>query len=247
MDPLTIEEFIYRIRSLTAQWFNNDFDLISKNLGILLHGKAREWYWRYHKRVRNIQWEEFCTAIRFEYKDYRSDWDIKEEMKSLKQKQTDSFEFFYDRMCSVADRLSVPLEEPELIEIITRNLRPEIRHEILYVPIRSLAHLRKLCQMRENLLKEECYRRNPNPYRRNVAGIEEVDNQENVDSSVDALRILKCFNCDVEGHRWDDCLEERKIFCYGCGAKNIYKPQCTFCQNKKLGNSHRVTINNARS
>ena len=248
---LTIEEFLYRIRTLTAQWLNNNFDLICKNLGILLFGKAREWFWRYHKRVREIRWEDFCQAIRYEYKDYRSDWDIKEELKSLKQKPTDCFEFFYDKFCSVADRLSVPLEEQEMIEILSRNLRTEIRHELLYVPIMSLAHLRKLCQMRENLLKEECFRRNQNPYRRNIAAVDELaENVENLvegESSVDAIHILKCWNCDEEGHRWDDCLKDRKIFCYGCGAKEIYKPNCSYCQNKKLGNSNRVAFNNNRS
>lgn len=56
---ITVDEFLYRVRSLTEENFNNDFSLVCKNLHILLTGKARDWYWRYHKQVRNIDWKEF--------------------------------------------------------------------------------------------------------------------------------------------------------------------------------------------
>lgn len=51
------------------------------------------------------------------------------------------------------------MNEAEFIEIIVRNLRPDIRQDLLYVPIRSLSHLRKLVQMRENFLNDEYVRR----------------------------------------------------------------------------------------
>ncbi|XP_065356057.1 uncharacterized protein LOC135950441 [Calliphora vicina] len=43
---LTVEEFLYRVRSLTTENFNGDFSIICKNLPMLLTGKARDWYWR---------------------------------------------------------------------------------------------------------------------------------------------------------------------------------------------------------
>lgn len=160
------------------------------------------------------------------------------------------------------DRLSTPIEELELIEIIKRNLRPEIRHELLYVPIFSMAHLRKLIQMRENLFGEDNYRRpgtnkttNTSFPRKSVAELDfpldddsDINNQIFVDAIKTVPAVSKCWNCDEPGHLWIDCLKERSIFCYGCGAKNTYKPNCERCANMKLqpqkmSTQHSVTKN----
>lgn len=108
----------------------------------------------------------------------------------------------------------------------------------MYVPIHSIAHLRKLCQKRENLLNEEYFRRNQfsknqNTPNRRIAAIygpfEMRDNQNGPDSddtiqfSVIGIsnvhRTFVCWNCKDEGHRWDMCIKERSIFCYGCGLE----------------------------
>lgn len=246
-----VDEFLYRVRTLTRENFNNDFSLICRNLHILLAGKARDWYWRYHKQVDVVEWREFCSALKYQYKEFKSSFDIHEEIRNRKMKPNESFESFYESICSMLDKLSTPIPESDLVEILTRNLRPEIRHELLYVPVYSIAHLRKLVQMREHLMESDLFRKNisnrfsPNYNgRRQVAEVEgpgelnSLDHQPEPEISVDAIQktstILKCWNCDEPGHHWEDCLESRNIFCYGCGIKNTYKPQCTKCTNKKL-------------
>lgn len=37
---------------------------------------------------------------------------------------------------------------------------------------------------------------------------------------------MKCWNCWKAGHGNIDCREEKTVFCYGCGALNMYKPNC---------------------
>lgn len=247
---LDVEEFLYRVKSLTADNFEEDYSVICKNLNILLTGKAREWFWRYRKQVQSIVWPDFCAAIRYQYKDFKSDSDIREELRSRKQKPGESFESFYDSFSMILDRLTTPIPETELIEMVRRNLRPDIRHELLYVPIFSIAHLRKLIQMRENLLNDESCRRQfaartmnvPHP-RKNVAEVEFfhdpiTDTDLENDLSVEALNtgpvVSKCWNCQEPGHFWEDCLKERSVFCYGCGAKNTYKPNCPKCISKRI-------------
>lgn len=47
-----------------------------------------------------------------------------------------------------------------------------------------------------------------------------------------------CWNCDQKGHGYFDCRSsERRTFCYTCGAKGIYKPDCRKCnsENRKAG------------
>lgn len=51
-------------------------------------------------------------------------------------------------------------------------------------------------------------------------------------SALQAGRVLDivCWNCEERGHSWQDCcVATRNIFCYGCGARNVYRPQCQRC------------------
>lgn len=253
-----VEEFLYRVRVLTNDNFNGDFNIITKNLHILLSGKARDWFWKYHKQVEVVNWNEFCQAIKSQYKDSKSPYDIREEIRNRKQKPGESFDSFYEAISNIMDRLPIPLSESDLIEILIRNLRPDIRHELLYVEVQSFSQLRKLVQKRESFLNDEYVRRNftarnPNNNtfapRRQIseidANINPINNQtEGQDISVDAVQhsnsIPRCWNCDEPGHHWEDCLQDRSIFCYGCGEKNTYKPQCQNCLSRKSKNYKQV-------
>lgn len=248
---LTINEFLYRVKTLTNETFDGDFSVICKNFNTLLAGKAREWYWRYRKTVDVISWEDFCKAIRSQYKDMKSSFDIREELRNRKQRPGETYDNFFDALSMIADRLPRPIVEEELIGIIARNLRPEIRQDLLYVPIESLSHLRKLVQMRENFLNDDYVRkalgqRNqiPQSYpRRTVAEVEHEDPLRNTEAEYlfevtqkNNDFTYKCWNCDKSGHHWQDCLESRTIFCYGCGSKNVYKPQCAKCIGRNATN-----------
>ena len=268
---LSVEEFIYRIKSLTADYLNNDFHLLSKHLHILLHGKAREWYWRYRKQVPNLNWNNLCTDLRYQYKDFKTASDIKQQIRNRKQREGETFQIFFDDIVRMSDRLPTPLEEEELIEIVMRNLLPEIRKEMLYVNILSINQLRKLCFMRENLLNEEKEIRKSHNFpranqnvRRNIYAVEydeDVASRENVASqdfecvrdqetdvdmqvsAINSQRKLICANCDKEGHHWQNCLAERRVFCYGCLAKGVYKPQCKKCNPPRSENLPKGTLN----
>lgn len=112
---LNVEEFLYRVTSLTNDNFNGDFSVICKNLNTLLTGKAKEWYWRFHKQSPSIMWTEFCRAIRAQYKEFKTSFDIKEELRNRKQKQNESFDTFFEAISAIMDRLPVPISDEEIL------------------------------------------------------------------------------------------------------------------------------------
>lgn len=57
-----------------------------------------------------------------------------------------------------------------------------------------------------------------------------------VTSNQNRSEYVICWNCSDIGHSFSDCIAPRTVFCYGCGAKNIYKPQCQTCHS---GNGRR--------
>ncbi|KAI8114803.1 hypothetical protein CVS40_12866 [Lucilia cuprina] len=58
------------------------------------------------------------------------------------------------------------------------------------------------------------------------------DDVETSDKEITAISLV-CWNCQKSVHRFQDCLDERRVFCYGCGAANAYKPTCTNCTGSK--------------
>lgn len=61
------------------------------------------------------------------------------------------------------DMLPNPMTDEELIEILLRNLRPEIRQDLLYIKIQSISHLRQLVHTREHFLSDDYVRKNLSP------------------------------------------------------------------------------------
>ncbi|KAM8706660.1 hypothetical protein ACLKA7_010859 [Drosophila subpalustris] len=58
----------------------------------------------------------------------------------------------------------------------------------------------------------------------------EAEEEEELDL---AAVTLSCWNCGGQGHRYQDCTGERRVFCYGCGKSDTYRPACNSCNASK--------------
>lgn len=105
---LNVEEFLYRVRSLTKDYFDGDLSIICKNLQILLSGRARDWLWRYRKQVQNIEWENFCQAIRSQYADFKTSSDLRGKYETVSRSRERyliffGFNFWHNRSARYTD------------------------------------------------------------------------------------------------------------------------------------------------
>lgn len=239
---LSVDNFIYRVEALTAQTLQGNFDILCGNASSLFDGKANDWFWRYHRSVSSICWNDMCRALREQYQDSRTDIDIRELIRERKQKPNESFDSFYDSIVALTDRLQTPLSDTDLVEILRRNLLPEIQHEILNLEIRSLQFLRDTCRRREFFMQDVRRRHGfaltrPAPMGKRISEIDmnvdvtQVCQEVQPSDEISALTLV-CWNCNKAGHRYQDCVSDRTIFCYGCGAADTYKPNCPKCNSK---------------
>lgn len=231
-----VEDFLYRVEALTHQSLESNFAILTSNISTLLEGSASDWYWRYHKSVHTVTWNGLCDAMRTQFREERTDVSIRAEIHRRKQREGESFDEFYESVVLLADKLSVPLAEASLLESIRSNLLPEIQHELLYQDISSMAQLRRIIRTRESFfqtLRPVVRKPQPAP-RRLVHEVEvstEVDSEEE-DPELAAVNV-SCWNCGKAGHRYQDCISERRVFCYGCGKADTYKPSCAQCNASK--------------
>ncbi|XP_043062784.1 uncharacterized protein LOC122319511 [Drosophila yakuba] len=232
---MSIDMFIYRVEALTKQTLEGNFLLLTSHVNILFEGVDSDWYWRYHQSVPQVEWKALCKALRQQFKEERSDVSIKAEIYRRKQKEGESFDDFYESIILLTDKLSEPLSELSVLESIRSNLLPEIQHELLYKEISSISQLRNIIRKRETfMLTVKPGLRKPLPAPRRF--VQEVSLESEVESDSDTAEIsainLSCWNCSKIGYRYQDCLAERRVFCYGCGKADTYLPSCPHCRSK---------------
>lgn len=240
---ILVEEFIYRVNILTTKTLGGNFKILDDHAHCLFEGKALAWFWRYHRTHDDIDWITLTNALRNEYKSNYTNYDVLEDIRRRKQRSNETFDEYFEAISELTDRLKTPLSDGELCETMLRNIKHEIRHELLHLDIRSVSQLRKEVQKHEKFMRNIHAMENRKLTKARIAEVsrqEETDDELNVDNEVCAVQSnLKCWNCDKLGHSYIDCMEQRKIFCYGCGAKDIYKPTCPNCSRKHQGNGQR--------
>lgn len=245
-DGMPTEEFIYRVEALTKQILNDDFSLLCANLHVLLTGKVNSWYWKFHKRNPQFTWDVFCNEFQQKFNDNLTDLDIWENIRKRRQRENEGFEDYQSNIESLVERLSTDISESDLVEILLRNSKPSLRYELLHLRIHSLARLREEVRRHETFFSENNYQTNRiRNFRPNISEIFDTGEQlpENVIAEIQHKKInIVCWNCDSSGHRYDDCVEPRKIFCYGCGRKETFKPHCKNCNSS--GNQKRDVATN---
>lgn len=230
-----VGKFLYVITALTNDNLGGDFQLLCDHFQILLSGRAKEWYWRYRSSMGQISWRPLSIALRSYFSDHLSDNDIREMIRERKQLPGESYDNYYADVLKLCDRLRYPLLEEDLVEMLKRNLRPQLRRELFYITVTSLAHLRHLILRREVLNNELENKYNLRPTQKHISELELDDKDEELLGNVSTINKnsnITCWNCKKQGHAFVDCLEERSIFCYGCGTENVFKPNCTQCKNQ---------------
>ena len=116
-----------------------------------------------------------------------------------------------------------------------RRIVNELSHELERMKIASTINL------------ENCVSHN-HIYNQNDVDGEGINAFRKTQSNSDSANVkIICWNCKDLGHRYQDCQEEfLDVFCFGCGAANVRKPNCQACQVKKAAENYRPGVNMAR-
>lgn len=138
----------------------------------------------------------------------------------------------------------MPIPDTELVEILKKNVRPEVRKVLLHFDIKSTTSLREFV-LRHEILEKELIR--SKFLASNIRhAFETVEDQEIVDDKVEEDKILTCWNCSQHAHCLKDCLTDRRTFFYGCKSPQTLKPNCSKYR-KTPKNSNGTPLNHQRS
>jgi len=232
---IPVDKFLYMVNTLAKDTFPPNSSALTDHGYLLFSKDAHDWYWRFRRDNPNADWKAISFALRRHFNDHFSDSDIRDLIRDRKQKSNESFDPFYYDILKLCDRLSSSLTEAEFVDILRKNLKPDLRKELFFLDIKSVAQLRHLILRREKLNAEL---ENFNKFSgKRVNSIEASETFAVIEPPlVDEIARKKkpsapaiCWNCRRENHSFRDCLENRTVFCYGCGEPNVYRPECQKC------------------
>lgn len=193
--------------------------------------------------------------MRHQYSPTDTDLETFDKIRSRKQRPGESFAKFSVAISLLASRLRNPLSEPERLEHLRANMSVGLKNALLFHPTRSVHELQELAKRFEKLASLQSDRApqlsrriseiDSNPYidqySQDRFPVPTTDTNLAEQYTIEAVSkpsapipnrvdFLICWNCDDMGHTYADCVvSTRNVFCYGCGAKNTYKPSCAKC------------------
>lgn len=265
---LPIDEFIFRVENLAAA------DSIQANslvwgLHTLLFDSAADFYWVQRRKNPDANWVQLKNSFLSHFARHENDFEIRKSIMNRRQKPAEEFSEFCLVVECLAARLSRPMADEELVEILRENMSPRLQDRLLLHRTSTVAALKSACKKFERMWvsQTELHPRESRMSGRLAAlGFEDcaepTTNYSNVQpfvASIDAVAnsgdvaalngnqsslnrpnydMCICWNCDDIGHAYFDCQNPiRNVFCFGCGAKNVYRPQCIRCNpgNSRAG------------
>lgn len=217
-------------------------ELLARYSSNLFEGSAAEWFWRYHKGVQDLRWADLCAALGNRFKDARTDRDIQAAIDRRKQKLHESFDEFSEAIAAMADHLTCPLTDSYLMGVLRSNLLPEIQHELLHIPIQSVAELRQAVRRQENFKQQMS--RMPSLNARPAVQKNELAEQVDSDLESEVERVedvgaidVECWHCQGKGHR------RGEFFAMGVESEILIDQAVISVRVQKTGNpEHRSTV-----
>lgn len=228
-------EELRRARGVTHQeLFDSSVDLFA--------GSALIWYRSSASRIHS--WVQLCKELKevFQPPDY--DFRLQQEIFNRFQGEKESVDLYVAAMEGLYGRLSGNVPETTRLAQVFHNLHPQLQDRLALVDIKTMDDLRTMGRRVEaGRLRQTRPRPSPSPgssLEPDLAYQEPFHRRAPVTGRVAAITEETtprrfsgaCWNCGREGHRFTNCRNPRKKFCYGCGKDDTFKRDCETCRPK---------------
>lgn len=141
---IAVERFLFRVQYLASSFEITEEQLV-KNLGFLLKGPAKEFYWVLVEKAQNLTWQQLRCAFINQYKDRRTDSDIRHILDLRKQRFKENIQDFYNDLLAISLPLRTPLTDLETLDLMKRNMRAGLQISIAGEQFRSLPDFLHRC------------------------------------------------------------------------------------------------------
>lgn len=226
---MTVSQFLFRVTKLRTS-FGYSEENIFDNFHLLVEEKAQNWYWNYSSTHPLSNYDDLIRALRQHYDSLESEFELLRKLYDLKQRDNDSFDYFYNEVLHRNSLLPTPKTDDEIMDIIRHNVKLSVRQMIFAYKANNLHELAYMCRSAENLMKNNNHSQRPN-----IHEIETKREDCTSDSSIDAFNRNsqrrehaenQCRNCISQKHP-----PKETVHCFKCGLENTVTPDCPRCKH----------------
>lgn len=236
-----ISDFLFKVDTLKSRT-GYPSDQVVANFHTFLKGKAEVWFWSYLKQNPNTSYDELKSAIQKQYGKIENDCDKIVRMVERRQMPKESFDDFFTEMISMNSKLSTPLNDTKIIELVKDNVKESLGALLFSHDFYSLEHLREAARKAEKYIARQNQLRNTKRYVSEIDSLNiekevvetegeiaafKYQNSQRERKEIDTSKF-KCWNCDHIGHSYYECPSKTRILhCFRCGEKNVTTLECT--------------------
>lgn len=251
----SVADFLFKVDTLTER-SRCPHDYLMANFQVFLSGKADDWYWFYTRQNPDLTYPTLKIAMTREFGTLESDHEVILRISTRRQHAKESFDDYHAVVVHMNQRLKTPMTDSSMIEIMKKNVYPDLRTMLFISDPKDLGELRDLARKAEKVLQENrSQMTHAAPRARQVNEIrvesDSEEYEEETDPQVEALRVtrlrndysgIKCWNCLQMGHSYIYCPDEpRHTFCFKCGQRGVTTPKCDNSHSENRRRSERLT------
>lgn len=194
----------------------------------LFDGFAKTWYMAFRNNY--TSWKRLVKGLRVQF--LPKDWDYWQlkDIENRYQREDESFGVFLAAMVLKFQELPYEVVEERKVSIIRRNLLPAYLDRLALVDTTTLYQLNFACDRIEqsqyaSIRRPQFPLASVNPVQPRLDQRPKYEfKSEPVNQS--AASNVRCFNCNKQGHHFNDCQLPRKKFCFRCGKPDTISFNC---------------------
>ena len=141
----SVSDFLFKLDTL-SQRSQCPQDYVLANFHLFLSNKAETWYWDYIKQNPNDNYISLKEALLKEFDTLETDQEILLKISTRRQYSKETYDDFHSSITRLNLRLRNPMSFISLIEIIKKNVNPEIKVLLFISDPKDLGELRLLAR-----------------------------------------------------------------------------------------------------
>ncbi|KAG5879134.1 hypothetical protein JTB14_004110 [Gonioctena quinquepunctata] len=240
-DVSSVTGFLERVKELRVSRGCSKARLL-QSAAELFKNDALLWYRMNHF----ISWDDLVEELRDAFQPHDYEQSLWDEIRRRTQGSQEQVINHVSVLENLFKRLSVVPREETRVQIIRRDFSPHLQAQLSIHDINSLSTLINLARSVEETewrIQKFC------PPPSNLRGLLEPDLAYRRPSNVSVISknnsmnfmgidqpyfsdrpVTLCWNCRKSGHRFRQCDQPNKLFCFRCGQENVTKKTCPQCQ-----------------
>lgn len=231
-----LQRFLGKVETLFSGFSLTEDDKI-RAIGDLLTADAEVWF--ESRKGAFSSYIELKEALKNTYLPRHHYTDLRRKIMTTRQSYNEKVSSFIAKIRVMNLELDDPIPSQHLIPVVTANLH----HRFLPLigmretDIKTWEELESVCLRAESILeqqeKSQRFQKPSTSSRINSTEIEVEEEQveEDVDVSAMDSSQMVCHNCKKKGHKYSECTQPKKLFCYRCGKAGVTSSVCSCTKN----------------